>query len=785
MQRLRTTEKGLTTKIIMIMSIFVLLFFEIGYAGPSLPGTSLLGAPARLAPKAVPAPASPVTSLWVTTYGGSGIFSDEMHSVRQTSDGGYIVAGETHSFVVSGGTAWVMKLDKDGEVVWQKTYGGTHSDVARSVQECMIGTDSDGYIVAGETTSFGDGSQGDAWVFKLDNDGNVVWQKTYGGSNSDSANSIQQTFDGGYIVAGETYSFGAAGGDAWVFKLDADGNVEWQNSYGSSNSDVAYSIQQTSGGGYIVAGLSSDDSDSDEVTGNAFVLKLSEDGTVEWQKSYGGGNYDEAKSIQQTFSAAGDPDGYIVAGETYSIRKEGSAWITNEGDALVFKLDNDGNILWTKSYGGAKYDTANSIQQTSDGGYIVAGETNSFGSGDGAAWFLKLKSDGTLDWQKTYTGTGHDYANSIQQTFSDDGSADGYIVAGASVFSDNLSFDGLVMRLDKDGKVGKCSDIGTSTAEAVSLTTVTASAINMTETATNTTGTSRDAVGTDTKANSSSATMTLCKPGSSIYILAVINDGTGSGNVVSRQKDENLNPVINCGSLGSDCKKRFEPTAGTTSTVTLTASASPNSKFEGWSGGCTGKATTCVVPINNSKTVVAVFNTKAFTITALAGKGGSIAPVGITNPTAKTSVLYGTDLTYIITPLAEYEIALVKVDGKIVEAGAGNYTFRSIVKNSSIAVTFKLKTYNITATVNNTSYGTISNGSVLVKSGSQVSVVSGGSRSFTMRVKNTKLYKLLSVVVDGVEVNIGSNNTFTFNNVKSDHTIVAEFGPKTAVSRPK
>jgi hypothetical protein len=190
---------------------------------------------------------------------------DEAYSIQQTTDGGFVVAGYTNSF--GGSDLWVLKLDADGNVgpafpgTWQKIYGGLNWDGAYSIQQTTDG----GYIVAGDTQSFGAGSL-DFWVLKLDADGNVgpafpgTWQKTYGGASSDVAWFIQQTSEGGYVVAGETQSFGAGSYDLWVLKLDVDGNVgpafpgTWQKTYGGASSDVAWFIQQTSDGGFVVAG---------------------------------------------------------------------------------------------------------------------------------------------------------------------------------------------------------------------------------------------------------------------------------------------------------------------------------------------------------------------------------------------------------------------------------------------------------------------------------------------------------------------------------------------------
>jgi uncharacterized delta-60 repeat protein len=341
--------------------------------------------------------------VWAKSYGGAG--GDWAYSIQRTSDGGYIVVGETGSFGAGYADLWALKLNSDGAVSWQKAYGGIDWDEATSIQQ----TRDSGYIVAGWTGSFGTGDY-DFWVLKLNSDGTTSWQKRYGGTWDDSPFSIHQTGDGGYIMAGGTYSFGTGNADFWVLKLSSDGTVAWQKRYGGAGDDCARSIQQTRDGGYIVAATTY----SFGAGGCDFwVLKLNSSGTVAWQKTYGGTGSDWVYSIQQTSDG-----GYIVAGET-------SSFGAGYSDFWVIKLNSTGAISWQKRYGGTGDDYAYSIQQTSDGGYVVAGETRSFGAGDWDFWVLKLNGNGTVAWQKTYGGTGVDWATSMQQT-----SDGGYIVAG-------------------------------------------------------------------------------------------------------------------------------------------------------------------------------------------------------------------------------------------------------------------------------------------------------------------------------------------------------------------
>ncbi len=368
---------------------------------------------------------------WQKTLGGSG--DDFANSIQQTSDGGFIVAGYSNSHdgdVTDSYGAydfWIVKLNSTGVLQWQKSLGGSGFDLATNVKQ----TNDGGYIVAGSTAStngditFNHGSY-DFWVVKLDNTGVLQWQTTLGGTGNDNASSIQQTSDGGYIVGGSTNSTdgdvtGNQGNvDFWVVKLDNTGVLQWQKTLGGSGDDNANSIQQTSDGGYIVAGLTN--SNDGDVTGNhggydSWVVKLTSTGAMQWQRAFGGSASDNAISIQQTSDG-----GYVVGGSTNSTDGDVTG---NKGsnDSWIFKVSSIGMLQWQKTLGGSAYDEATSIQQTWDGGYIVGGSaesndgdvTGNHGSSD--YWLVKLcnvttsTSNATacdsLVWNgKTYKTTG-------------------------------------------------------------------------------------------------------------------------------------------------------------------------------------------------------------------------------------------------------------------------------------------------------------------------------------------------------------------------------------------
>jgi uncharacterized protein YuzE len=339
-------------------------------------------------------PVSALASTWAKSYGGSA--SDEAYSIQQTSDGGFIVAGISYSFGAGGWDIWVLKLDANGNVVWQKTYGGFDYDYAWSIQETSDG----GFIVAGGTYSFDAGGI-KCWILKLDANGNVTWSKTF---YSGIFRSIQEMSDGGFIVAGVNWSTAEP---FWVLKLDAKGNVAWQKGYkGPQMFDSAESIQQTSDGGFIVGGETYTSVFGTYYSCN-WVLKLDVNGNVVWQKTYGCSD-DVTNSIRQTsdggFIVAGnnlvlklDANGNVIWQKKYDGSGAGSIQETSDGGFiaagnLVLKLDANGNVTWSKTCGGS----FGSIQETSDGGFIVAGDTKSFGAGESDFWILKLDENGNI-----------------------------------------------------------------------------------------------------------------------------------------------------------------------------------------------------------------------------------------------------------------------------------------------------------------------------------------------------------------------------------------------------
>ncbi len=313
-------------------------------------------------------------TLWTRTYGG--VHRDWADCVRQTRDGGYVVAGGTESF--SCGEyyhydAWLLKTDASGDTLWTRTFGGELYDAVRSVQE----TSDCGFVLAGQTNSFGDDYQ--AWLIKTDAAGDTLWTRRFGGASWEWAAEVEQTPDLGYILAATTNSYGSGYADAWLIKTDASGDTLWTRTLGIGWTDAAYSVEQTSDGGYVVAGCAMA---MTTLRNDVRLIRTDSSGNMLWERTFGRDGWDQAYSVQQT------PDGgYVIAGHSQSP----TTWDYN---ALLIRTDAAGHGLWMRTYGGEKIDHALSAQQTTDRGFILAGYSNSLGAGSYDALLFKVDANG-------------------------------------------------------------------------------------------------------------------------------------------------------------------------------------------------------------------------------------------------------------------------------------------------------------------------------------------------------------------------------------------------------
>ncbi len=391
--------------------------------------------------------------LWQKSYGGTSI--DEAHAIRQTTDGGYIFFAETYSEdgdvtgYHDGQDYWLVKIDSIGNIQWQTCFGGTDDEYPESIKQTLDG----GYILAGASKS-GDGDvtihyesdvRYDAWIVKTDSAGTIQWERTLGGSNDDYAYDIIQISDSGYVVAGSAnshdgdVSISYGGNDCWVVKLNKNGIIEWEKTYGGSSGEGFKSLALASDGGYVLAGTTN--SSDGHITGNVYgngdiwVVKLDSLGDIEWNKLFGGTYYEDVFSI-----AAISYGGCILAG--YSTSNDGDVSghhgvVETSYDAWVIKLNNSGNLVWQKSYGGTSNEIAYEVAQSVDGKFIIAGYASST-NGDVTAnygnrdyWVIKADHNGSIEWQKNYGGSGIDIAYSGDVT--NDG---GFILAGQATIAD-------------------------------------------------------------------------------------------------------------------------------------------------------------------------------------------------------------------------------------------------------------------------------------------------------------------------------------------------------------
>ena len=294
---------------------------------------------------------------------------------------------------------------------------------------------------------------------KLDENGNCYWNKTYGGNSNDAAYAMCLASDGGVVMAGYTQSTTYGGTDYMVLKTDEDGNIDWQRHYGSTSNDYAYSVCQTSDGGYAVTGLTYGFGSS---SCDIWTLKLNETGIVQWGKKYGGTGYDAGLHIIQTTDS-----GFIIAGNTQSFG-------ASSYDQWILKLDDTGCMEWNITYGSTYDDRSYSLCQTSDGGYVISGFTNSYGMGDYDYWLIKLNSTGNITWQRAYGGDSLDMGVSASET-----SDQGLVVTGMSSSFGAGNDDIWVIVMGGDGGVtfdyGSGANVTITNTVPTSPTSVTAS----------------------------------------------------------------------------------------------------------------------------------------------------------------------------------------------------------------------------------------------------------------------------------------------------------------------
>lgn len=369
-------------------------------------------------------------TLFTRTFGGSD--NDFGNAVQQTSDGGFIIAGQFgRAGGFTSGDLWLIRTNAAGDTLWTKIYGGPGIDQGNSVQQ----TSDDGYVVAGYTTSI-DGADRDAWLIRTDADGDTLWTRTLGGSSTDQANGVQQTSDGGFIVAGTTRSFGAGATDVWLIRTDANGDTLWTKTYGVSSSEAGNSVQLTSDGGFVITG-----SLFSIATGasDLWLLRTDAAGDTLWTKAFNGPYYpyslDAGSAVQQTSDG-----GFIVVGETNGLPD------TRNTDAWLIRTDAAGDTVWTRTFGlsGPSTDRGHDVQQTSDGGFVLVGFSFDGGS-DIDALIVRTDAAGDSLWSITIGDAGNDQFTAVRET-----SDGGLIITGFTSSYGAGGNDAWLIRLDAE-----------------------------------------------------------------------------------------------------------------------------------------------------------------------------------------------------------------------------------------------------------------------------------------------------------------------------------------------
>ena len=390
-----------------LISIFiVLLFSAICFAQPQPPDT-----------------------LWTKTYGGSNL--DIGYSVQQTTDGGFIAAGYTESFSSGSDPGfYLIKTDESGNVQWEYKLGGENSpEYGGYVQQ----TDDGGYIIVGEGGVIGSGYQ--VYCIKTDSMGLEQWSNYYGGVPDDFGRSIRQTTDGGYIIAGYKETMPSSNNrDVSLIKINANGYQQWYHTFGRTITDIGECVQQTADGGYIIAGYTVSGLNNNDI----LLIKTDSAGELQWWQVYGNSFDDKGYSVQQTTDG-----GYIVCGFNRDVGFD-------HENVFLVKTDSLGNQQWSQIYGGNLKDFGRCVQQTNDGGYIITGYSENFTPADMNVYVIKTDSNGFEQWSKYIGegGEGDELSYCIQQTADE-----GYIIAGQADSYGAGDRDVYLIRLDSEGSL--------------------------------------------------------------------------------------------------------------------------------------------------------------------------------------------------------------------------------------------------------------------------------------------------------------------------------------------
>jgi hypothetical protein len=419
-----------------------------------------------LASSGFPQTIAPSRVEWRTTLGSE--YEDQAGAICETADGGYVLVPRywysTNSY--GGRDAWLLRFDRKGMLVWSNFFGGSSNDWFQTI----IPTRDGGWIAAGGTFSPASGNKTsptygdmDYWVVRLDSNGNKLWDQTYGGSRNDQLCGICETTNGGFILAGQSISSTNGNktapqiyhSDAWIIGIDANGEILWQKTYGGSGEDRTYSFAPVAAGGYVLAGSfrrlgfpAPVETRPTYGGTDAWIISLDSEGDKVWEQVFGGAEGDEAVHISQT------KDGGFIVGGTTGSGASGNKTSPTFGDTdyWVIRLDPEGNKMWEQTFGSTGYDLLCSVQETLDGNFIVAGYSVGAGGNKTAprrqfveAWWIRLDAQGGHIWDETYDGLYMTSARSMSVTR--DG---GFIFAGEEQKGAPSSADILIVKLAPD-----------------------------------------------------------------------------------------------------------------------------------------------------------------------------------------------------------------------------------------------------------------------------------------------------------------------------------------------
>jgi hypothetical protein len=352
--------------------------------------------------------------VWMEAYGGSG--EDRAFAVLELKDGGYVLAGHTDSMGAGFRDMYLVRIDAQGALLWEKTYGGAAEDQCHDIAETQDG----GFILVGATGI--SPAALDVLLVKTDGQGNEQWQETYGGQGEDLGRSVVATGDGGYLVAGDSSSFGSGGTGVYIFKTDAQGALQWESTFGGGD-DHGFAAAATPDGGCVVGGYSGDGATFPEF--DAYLVKIDAAGNLLWERSFDSGIDDRCHDLLVL------PSGDIVmAGISRS-------------DMSLWKTDDRGILQWQHTYGMGTSDVCSSLDAAADGGFVLGGLTYFYSGGAYEMYAVKTDAQGGLEWETTAGGPDWDWCDSIRQT--GDG---GYILAGTTRSFGAGGYDFFAVRLD-------------------------------------------------------------------------------------------------------------------------------------------------------------------------------------------------------------------------------------------------------------------------------------------------------------------------------------------------